>query len=159
MMKQTGSAALLSLLLGCALGITGCRSSNLPASASFASVEISDCSWQEIRDTTIAVFQENGFTRAPGKATQIVFTKEGSRKDTMAYGGLIAAQEGAATLVRVETELVKLQSGSRRLQCHTFVVTDAGKYNEEKHRLMNMQSKPYQKMLDDIEQRLTRVEL
>ena len=144
----------LAVLLALALFSTGCRSMSGPASASFASVTISGRSMEQIRDTTTAVFRADGyeaFTSGPA----LVFEKEGTRANTMAHDGLVAAQAGASTVVRVRVELVDLGGGTRRLQCHAFMVKSAGdSFFEEEHKVANIRSRPYQNLLDEVASRL-----
>ncbi len=155
MIGKTKSFGLLLILFGCALGLAGCSSLNAPASASFASVKITDRTAKQICDTTTAVFRENGYAGSAVDAKHLVFTREGSRMETIAYDGVVAAQEGASTLVRVRVELVDLGSGVYRVQCQTHMVIRAGQTFEEEVRVSNLRSKPYQKLLDDIRLRLT----
>jgi len=143
----------LSLSLACGLFGAGCHLGQ-PASASFASVTISGKSAGQIRDATVAVFRENGF-RASAAGQQLIFEREGSRANTISRDGLVAAQAGAATLVRVRVELVDLGSGSYRLQCHAFMVSNAGdSFFENEARLANFRSRPYQDLLDEVAKRL-----
>lgn len=147
----------LSLLgLACVLSLAGCQSMNLntPASASFASVNISGSTAEQIFKTATDVFRENGYAGSILDSQHWVFTREGTRLETISRDGLIAAQNGQSTLVRVRTELVELGSGQYRLQCQTYMVIDAGQRLEEEVRLANFRSKPYQKILDEVAQRL-----
>lgn len=154
MIQQTRSSVLLFLLLVCALSFNGCSSWNAPASASFASVTITGRTAEQICDTMTAVFCENGYAGPSVDARYWVFTKEASRLQTISRDGLIAAQDGQSTLVRVKVELVELGPGMSRLQCQTYMVTDAGQRLEEEVRLLNIRSRPYQKLLNEVKQRL-----
>jgi hypothetical protein len=100
------------------------------------------------------VFCENGYTESFNDGQSLVFTREGSRLETISRDGLVAAQEGQSTLVRVRAELVKLGAGTYRLQCQTYMVINAGQRFEEEVRLANIRSRPYQKMLDAVKDRL-----
>lgn len=145
--------ALLSILL-VALGLTGCRSAGKPASASFASVVISDRSVEQILDTTIEVFREAGYTPS-AQGRELVFDKEGSRLNTLSRDGLVATQAGAVTLVRVKVELVALGPNSQRVQAHAFMVSGAGdSFFEDEHKLANYRGGPYQRLLDEVAKRL-----
>lgn len=133
---------------------TGCHSMSGPASASFASVTISGKSLEQIRDTTAAVFQADGY-RASASGQQFLFEKEGTLSNTRAHDGFIAAQGGASTIVRVRAEVVDLGGGTRRLQCHAFMVKSAGdSFFEEEHKVANIRSRPYQNLLDEVAKRL-----
>lgn len=149
-MKNLIKIAGCVLLCGLA---TGC--SSLPNSASFASVVIKNRSAEQISDTTVAVFAAGGYTGFATGLGQLIFTKEGSRLNTISRDGLYAAQQGASTFVRVEAELVELGPGSHRLQCRAFMVSGAGdSFFEEKHPLANFRSRPYQKLLNEVARRL-----
>ncbi|MEK7779886.1 MAG: hypothetical protein AAB370_00125 [Verrucomicrobiota bacterium] len=145
--------ALLSVVL-VALGGAGCRSAGKPASASFASVVISDRSAVQILDTTIAVFREDGYTPlASGR--ELIFDKEGSRLNTLSRDGLVATQAGAVTVVRVKVELIELGPSSQRLQAHAFMVSGAGdSFFEDEHKLADFRGRPYQRLLDEVAKRL-----
>jgi hypothetical protein len=74
---------------------------------------------------------------------------------TIARDGLLAAQGGASTLVRVRARVVDLGGGKRRLQCQAYMVSGAGdSFFEEEHRLANLRSRPYQNILNEIAKRL-----
>jgi hypothetical protein len=143
----------LSLTLVCGLFSTGCHLGQ-PSSASFASVTISGKSAGQIRDATVAVFRENGY-RAYASGQQLVFEKEGTRANTISRDGLVGAQAGAVTIIRVRADLVDLGPGSYRLQCHAFMVSNAGdSFFENEARLANFRSRPYQDLLDEVAKRL-----
>ena len=152
--KATGAL----LVFGSVLGIMGCTTSGLPASASFASVTILGVSETEINAATIAVFRENGYDEPMIGPDDMEFNKEGSRSNTLAYDGLRAMQDGQTTINRVNTELVKLTPDSYRLQCQAYIISGLDSNRERENRLYNMKSEPYQKMLDDIAQRLNPME-
>jgi hypothetical protein len=143
--------ALLSSLL--ALAGAGCGATK-PGSASFASVVIRGHEPNEIRDVTIAVFQEEGY-QAGAMGGQLVFQKEASRMTSLAYEGVVATHEGTTTLVRVKADLVNVGDGAYRLQCQAYVVKGAGDaFFSEEQRLANVRSGPYQAILDKVAKRL-----
>ena len=153
---KAGSAfgIILAAILALALAGTGCRSMSGPASASFASVTITGRSMEQIRDTTTTVFRADGY-EASASGPALVFEKEGTRANTMAHDGLIAAQGGASTIVRVRVELVDLGGDTPRLQCQAFMVKSAGdSFFEEEHRIANFRSRPYQNLLDEVAKKL-----
>ena len=133
---------------------TGCHSMSGPASASFASVTITGKSLEEIRNAAAAVFQADGY-QASASGQEMLFEKEGTLSNTRAHDGFIAAQSGAVTIVRVRAEIVDLGGGTRRLQCHAFMVKSAGdSFFEEEHKLANIRSRPYQNLLNEVAKRL-----
>jgi len=153
MIPFTTTLGFLSLSLACGLFGAGCHLGQ-PASASFASVVIGGKSGAQIRDVALAVFRENGF-RAHASGQQLVFEREGSRANTVAYDGLVGAQAGAVTIIRVRADLVDLGTGSYRLQCQAYMVSNAGdSFFEDEHRLANFRSRPYQDLLDEVAKRL-----
>ena len=117
----------LSLSLACGLFGAGCHLGQ-PASASFASVVIGGKSGAQIRDAALAVFRENGF-RAHASGQQLVFEREGSRANTVAYDGLVGAQAGAVTIIRVRADT----GGSR----NRFLSSSMpGLHGEQRRRLL-----------------------
>jgi hypothetical protein len=144
----------LPLALVCGLAGFGCSSLSQPASASFASVTINGRTPVEIRDTTLAVFRENGY-RASGSEQGLIFEKEGSKANAISREGLVGAHYGAVTIIRVRVELVDLGAGAQRLQCQASMVSGAGDaFFENESRLANFRSGPYQKLLDKVAKRL-----
>ena len=140
----------LSLLL-----LTGCNSLHEPSSASFASVVIAAQPPEAIKTATEHVFAENGYANYPTGPTTMIFEKEGSRMNDIAYNGVVGTHYGQGTLVRVKTELVPLADGSFRLRCQAFMVRNAGdSFFAEEIRVKNFRSGPYQKLLDDVAKRL-----
>jgi hypothetical protein len=142
----------LSLVIG--LLSAGCHLGQ-PGSASFASVVIKQHSIADIQAATAQVFQEDGYTAYTTGSGQLVFEKEGTRANNLAYNGLIGTHYGAQTLVRVRTEIVDLGGGTHRLQCQTYMVRNAGdSFFEDETRLSNMRSGSYQDLLDKVAKRL-----
>ncbi len=134
---------------------SGCAT-NKPASASFASVVIANQSTETIQDTTMLVFGEAGYKANRVPDGTMVFEKEGSRGDQIVYGGLGGAAYGGAVTVRVRAEIVDLAGqDARRLQCQAYMVRDAGSgIFEDKSRLADFRSGPYQKLLDEVATKL-----
>jgi hypothetical protein len=144
---------LLTLL--CAAIVSGGCSLGKPASASFASVVIANRSIDQIQQAATMVFQGDGYRAVPGSGDTMVFEKEGSRANNLAQNGLVDTHYGAQTIIRVRTDIVDLGGGSFRLQCQTFMVRNAGdSFFEDEHRLANIRSGPYQKLLDEVASRL-----
>lgn len=144
----------LTLLLTGALAGSGCRSLTHPVSARFASVVIKGRTAQQIRDTAVEVFAADGYQTAVSGQTMI-FQKQGTVANTVAHDGLIAAQGGAATLVRVRAGVVDLGGGAHRLECEAFMVKGAGdRFFEEEHRVSNLRRLPYQNLLNQVAHRL-----
>src|SRR5262245_55354766 len=99
-----------ALGLGLALLATafcGCRSTE-PGSTSFASVTITNRSPEQIRRATEQTFRADGYQGYTSPSGEMVFEKQGSRMSQLAYGGLIATQQGNQTWVRVRVNLADL---------------------------------------------------
>lgn len=155
--QSTGHWPLVTLcllLVAAGLFSTGCRSTGESGGGRFASVKINGLSTQAILATTAAVFREDGYQAFPS-SNGLICEKAGSRANTISRDGLVAAQAGAQTLVRVRARVEDLGNGSHRLQCQTYMVSGAGdSFFEEEHRLANFRSGPYQKLLEEVAKRL-----
>jgi hypothetical protein len=150
---RLSSSVLAPLILTAAL-VVGCRTGD-PSSSSFASVKISGKSSQEICQTTAAVFQEDGYQVGPLTPSSMVFQKEASRGQSLAYGGVVDTHYGSQTAVRVKASVVDLGAGTYRLQCKAYMVRNANEsIFEDESPLMNFRSGPYQALLDKVAQRL-----
>lgn len=136
--------------------LAGCSSMNQPASSSFASVIITNTTPADIRATTIEVFKESDFHSAyANQQDMLVFEREATRGQSIAYNGFVATHYGEVSLNRVKTKLYDRGNGSYRLSCQAYIVTDAGSFTGGNEvRLGNTRSGPYQKILDEIAGRL-----
>ncbi len=84
-----------------------------------------------------------------------MFQKEASRGASLAYGGVVDTYYGSTTVVRVKAQVVDLGSGSYRLQCKAYMVRRADdSFFEDESPLLNVRSGPYQKLLNEVAQRL-----
>jgi len=129
----------------------GCQSAHKEDSASFASVEIHDRSLKEIMETTRAVFVENGY-HSVAPSQDLVFEKQGSRMNQLAWGGLMGDDKVA---IRVDAEVVLVSETAYRLQCKVKMVRNAADpFFEEDVRFKNFRSKPFQAMLNEVARRL-----
>lgn len=134
------------------LGATGCGITK-PGGAAFASVTLKGRNPDQIRSVTSQVFQENEF-RALALQPQMVFEKEGTQGQTLAYSGLVAAHEGQAVAVRVRAQMVTMGTDTIRLQCQAYIVRSPHTFFEEEQRLPNRKGWTYQNMLNQVESRL-----
>jgi len=148
-MRLTSEMALAGALLASAsIGGTGCKSLDKPASASFASVRITGRTAEQIRAATVVVFQQDGYTPTKVAGPEMVFEKEGSRWDQIAYGSWV---NDAAVWIRVRASLVPLPPDAFRLQCQAYVIRNKGDpLTEDPVRLRHNHSKPYQALLDKV---------
>ena len=141
------------LALGMVFG-TGCGIGK-PEGASFASVTIKGHTPEEIAQATGVVFQEDGFMVGSLLPSQMVFQKEGSRGQSLAYGGVVDTHYGSKTMVRVRANVVDLGSNGQRLQCQAYMVRNAGEsVFEDETRLMNIHGGKYQGLLNKVAKNL-----
>ena len=144
--------AVLTVVMG--LPGAGCKSLDQPASASFASVEISGHTADQIRAATVVVFQQDGYSSQNLKRKEMVFEKEGSRWDQIAYGDWVIS---GGVWIRVKAAVVPLADGRYRLECTAYRLTNKGTPTfEEEVRFTNARSKPFQALLDKVAQQLRR---
>jgi len=143
---------LMAIFLGAVLCLTGCSTSK-PASAVFASVIIHGKTPEQIAQVTAQVFQADGYRVVAPGPDEMCFEKEGTRGQSLAYAGVVSTYEGAQVRVRVRAEIVDLGAGSNRLQCHAFVVTDSG-FFEDAVQLPPRKAGPYRKLVKQVAERL-----
>jgi hypothetical protein len=137
------------LFIFCVLG-AGCHSTDQPAS-SFASTTISGNTPGQIRDAALLVFREDGYRAAQLDPGALIFEKEGTRMNEIAYGNWLG---DIPVWVRVKASVVPYGEMTYRLQCQAFMVRDRGTGAEEEVALGGLHRGPYQKLLDKVAQRL-----
>jgi hypothetical protein len=148
------NVSVLALIVMSLVLSTGCHTGK-PASASFASVNIPGKTPEDICKTAAAVFQEDGYVVRMLTPASMVFEKEGSKGQSLAYGGVVDTYYGSTTVVRVRAQLVDIGAGSYRLQCKAYMVRKAGdSFFEDESPLTNIRSRPYQNLLDKVAKRL-----
>ena len=147
---------LFSSVALCSALLTACSSTGKPASASFASVVIQNRSLSEIASATTAVFQTEGYTRYGGAADgEMTFEREASKGKQMAYSGLGGSYYDEAVNERIRAEIVSLGADSYRLQCKAYIIRSADSaFHQEEVPLSNLRSRPYQKLLNQVAERL-----
>jgi hypothetical protein len=151
-MKLLARLACISLLsVAAGTAFTGCKSMEKPASAAFASVTIPGHTPEQICGATMLEFEQAGYTAADIKRTEMVFEREGSRWDQVAYGSWMTKN----VWVRVRASVVPLGESSCRLQCQAYWVRDKGEPLEAAPvAFPNRKSKPYQELLDKVAARM-----
>ena len=133
------------------LGATGCRL-NKPGSASFASVDISGHSPQQIQEATGNVFREDGYAAFLGASGEMIFQKEGTRANNIGQNGFVGSYYGEQTMIRFVAQLVQIGSDSWRLQGQAYMVRNPGdSMMEDSHPLGNIRRGPYQHLLNKVE--------
>lgn len=129
----------------------GCRSTDKPGSAGFASVVISGNTPGQISDAAIDVFRENGYKVAQTDPSRLYFEKQGSRMNNFAYGNWVG---DTPVWIRVKAGIVPMADVTFRLRCSAYMVRDIGGSTEEEIALSKFQRGPYQKILDEVAKRL-----
>jgi hypothetical protein len=143
-----GSEVLRLLLAAACMALFGCKSADKPASASFASVRIQGHTADQIRGATVVVFQQDGFTLAGAQRSDMVFEREASRWDQIAYGNWVSE---APVWLRVKVSMVSLPPDTVRLQCQAYKVRNKGDPGGENEvRISGAHRKPYQALLDKV---------
>lgn len=143
----------LFVLAGCLVSGSGCRSTHVPASATFASVVISGNTPGQIRDAAVEVFSHHGYTVAQADPGNLVFEKEGSKMNNVAYGNWLG---DTPVWLRVKAAIVPMEAMSCRLQCHAYMVRDRGGATEEEITLSRFHNGQYQKLLDQVAEKFAR---
>ena len=149
MMKPT-LQTLLASIMAASIGMVllGCKSLDKPASASFASVQIRGHTPEQIRAATVVVFEQDGYAATDIRRPELVFEKEGSQWDKIAYGSF---GDDAAIWIRVKVSVVPLSPELCRLQCQAYRVRNRGDaVFEDQVQLRHNKSKPYQALLDKV---------
>jgi hypothetical protein len=153
-MKPTPRNLAAGLFLAATFALIGCKSLNEPASASFASVQIPGHTADQIRAATVVVFQQDGYTLTGAQRSEMVFEREGSRWDQIAYGSWV---NEAPVWVRVRASMVPLAGDTVRLQCQAYKVRNKGDpLAEEQVRISGAHSKPFQALLEKVREQLKR---
>jgi hypothetical protein len=131
--------------------LAACQTDSKTAAAHFAAVELRGNTPGQIADIAIAVFKDHGFSVARRTYSALVFEKEASRMDNLAYGNWISDKP---VWVRVRAEIVPVAEAHFRLQCHPVLVLDKNETMEEELKV-KFRSGPYQKLLDEVALRLS----
>ena len=142
-------------LVVAAIPVSGCRSLDKPASAGFASVVIYNQTAAKIRQATDTVFANANYQSIRNPDGTQVYQKEATKGEQLAYAGLVGAQEGTQTIVRVRMGLQPQGANGFLLSCKAFVVTNPGDFvTEQTFPLYGWQSGPYQDLLNSIRDNL-----
>src|SRR5262249_26426578 len=93
-----------------------------------------------------------GFTVARTGLSNVVFEKEGSKLDNLAYRDWIS---GPQIWIRVKASIVPVSEAFFRLECQAYAVQDKGQsIFEEEIKMSNFSGRRYQKLLDEVVRRL-----
>jgi hypothetical protein len=147
--SQWGLPVLLAACL--AAGATaGCRSAPTQDPLQFASVVIHDQPHERVRDATAKVFVEHGYRVAKNGWADLVFEREGSTMNNLAYGTLMTGR----VWVRVKVAIVEAMPGTCRLDGDAFVLRGRGEVLEEETKITKVHNRPYQDLLNEVAKRL-----
>ena len=126
----------------------GCSSTGKPH-GEFASVVITQKSAEQIQHETMAVFTSEGYSCNTPGLFQMVFQRDASTMDQIAYGGWLS-DSGVA--IRAKVHLVDLGSSNYQLQCTAYMVQNAGAgfFEEERKLGSSRRLKPFQELLDRV---------
>jgi hypothetical protein len=141
----------LAISCGISLAGVGCMSLDTPASAGFASVKIAQSSEAAIRDSTLRVFAGDGFV-VVSKADELVFEREGTQRDVLAYGG---ALDSSPVRIRVRVQVIPLGGEVLRLQGRAFAVRNAGDSMEDEIPLPVWRRGPFQDLMNKVRNELS----
>jgi len=144
-----------ALLLAAVLFAGSCSSMDKPASASFASVVIVNQTPEQIRQAVFTVFQDNGYQTIPQSDATLVFQREATRREQIDYAGFAGAQAGEKVAIRVRVNVWPKNLGAYWVGCKAYAVCNPGQgVFENTTALFDFQSKPYQKLMDQVAQRV-----
>jgi hypothetical protein len=145
-----------ALVILAAIFFSGCSSMDKPASASFASVIIVNQTPDKIRQAVIAVFQDNGYQMIPQSGDALVFQREATRREQIDYAGFAGAQAGEQVAIRVRVNIRPKNPSAYWVECKAYAVCNPGQgVFENTTALFDFQSKPYQKLIDQVAQKVT----
>lgn len=144
----------LWLLVGWLLGIitVGCRSTDKPASARFASVELQGNTPGQISLVIEEVFRENGYQVTRPAPDKLLCEKKDSAWNNLVYGSWVY---NTPVWLRVKVSIVPVAEARFRLECHAYEVQDRGAHMEDELAISTLRSHPYQKLLNEVAKRLT----
>jgi hypothetical protein len=136
-------------LLGFGLAGGGCQSSGHGTSP-FAAVEIRGKTPDVIRQVTRQVFEEHGYTGTWG-VMSMVFDRPASTLNNLVYGDW----DLNSVSVRVEVNFAELGTDGYRVSCEAYRVRNAGdRVFQDSQKLNKISKGPYQKMLNQVKQRV-----
>lgn len=140
----TRQIALLALLFV----LAGCKTTDVAEDGSLASIFISGHAEEEIQRVTIEVFKWNGFDQL----ADLTFEKQGTRNDTLMFGGL----DSGPVWIKIRVH-VKPRGGDRYvLGCDAYAVQNHGDpFIETETRLKFSKADECKDILDQIKTRLS----
>jgi hypothetical protein len=104
----------------------------------------------QISNAVLGVFVAHGYAAGPATYTSLMFEKQASKMDNIAYGDWIS---DVPVWLRVKVRIVPISEACFRLQCHAFLVTDRNEVLEHEREIKH-HNKPYQELLNEVAERL-----
>jgi len=148
---RIGAFCFLVLAFALTPMITGCKSSGATGSKRLASVIIENRSREEIDTTVRAVFEEDNYLGIRQAPDAFMFEKKGTSMNKVVYGDW----SDKPVWIRVKLGIHDLKKGQTLVDCDVYMVQDRGDaVFEEQHKLSWLKRGPYQKLLDQIKERL-----
>jgi hypothetical protein len=140
------------VMVACLLLMMGCRSTE-KSPKPFASVTITGNTPGQIREAATDVFHSNGYHASEPAPGKLLFEKRGGAMSNFAYGSWLGDDP---VWIRVKALIMPAGEMTYRLQCSAFMVRDRGGATEEEVALTRLHHGSYQKLLDEVANRLTR---
>lgn len=133
------------------VAVVGCRSMDKPASASFASVVISNASPAQIREATEKVFKQSNYQSLGEQEGSLVFQREATERETVDYAGFAGAHDGDKVVIQVRVRIEVKDPSAYWLTCKAYAISNPDQpVFRTTTALFNFQSKPYQKLLNMV---------
>lgn len=155
-MKPIAALLFASLALASPL-LTSCGSSvglGSETGGNYASTKIKSSNQSLIRSTTVAVFQEAGFSSAGGAGSTLYFEKVGSRSAQIAWGSNLNDNP-----VIISPEIrISPRGPETVLVCNVFMVQQSTVYGENSKQPHLMGKSGYNSMLSTIRKRVEAAE-
>jgi hypothetical protein len=143
-------AGLLAICLGLSLCV-GCSSTPKPDSDPLAYVEIHGQPHEKVADMAAQVFHDHGYTVTRNGWAHLVFEKQGSTMNDIAYGDWLDGR----LWVRVKVSVVEVSPNTCRLECEAFLLRGRGHALEEEIRINKLHSHKYHQLLKEVAKRLS----
>jgi hypothetical protein len=147
--RAWGLCALLAVS-SVALPGVGCRTVGKSDPAQIASVEIHGHPLPRVRDVTAEVFHEHGYEVMKRGWVDLVFEREGSSMNNIAYGNWM----GSGIWVRAKVRIADISPEESRIDCEAFLLRNRGEPTEEEIKIRKIHSHQYQKLLNEVAKRL-----
>ena len=146
--------AALAIALAAAFVSTACKSSRVapgtPNDGSLASIFVTNTTRSAISETAFLVMRENGFIYKTTTGGAMIYEREGSKWDQVAYGGWFEK-----IWIRVRLAVDAYQIGVFRVSCKVFRVDGRGDLSMGEERLISPKSAEYyQGLLKTMQDRI-----